>query len=71
MLCDPATNFSWSGSISPNAKIVMTASSIPIIIDPESPMKMRAGDQLWHRKPTHIPIRITETVAAGTIELML
>jgi hypothetical protein len=70
VLCEPATYLSWSGSIWPKARMVMTASIMPSTIEPESPMKIRAGDQLWHRNPRHMPIRTTETMAAGTIVLM-
>ncbi len=42
----------------------------PISIDPESPMKIRAGCMLCGRKPRHMPIRTTENSVAGAAASM-
>ena len=43
--------------IGPAAVVDAAASMRPISIEPESPMKMRAGWKLWGRKPAHAPAR--------------
>ena len=40
------------------------ASEKPSSIDPESPMKIRAGKKLWRRKPSVAPKTIAEKIAA-------
>ena len=44
--------------------IVVVASSRPMSIDPESPMKTRAGLKLCGRKPTQTPISAAATTPA-------
>lgn len=54
-----------SGSTCPVIEIAEAASTSPISIDPESPMKIRAGCMLCGRKPRHMPIRIAANSVAG------
>ena len=44
--------------------MVVVASSSPMSIDPESPMKTRAGLKLCGRKPTQMPISAAATTPA-------
>ncbi|CAM5729400.1 hypothetical protein SMICM304S_01003 [Streptomyces microflavus] len=46
-------------------EIAAAASTSPINMEPESPMKIRAGCMLCGRKPRHMPIRIAVKSVAG------
>ena len=46
-------------------EIVAMVSSMPSSIDPESPMKMRAGWKFHGRKPTQMPTVIVDKRAAA------
>ena len=52
-----------SGSIWPVTMIAAAASTNPSSIEPESPMKMRAGYRLCGRNPTHAPTSAARTSA--------
>jgi hypothetical protein len=54
------------GSTRPVAVTAAAASMRPTSIDPESPMKMRAGLKLCGRKPRHAPAR-TAVIRAGAV----
>lgn len=58
-------SFIVSGSTRPVTEIAPAASTRPISIEPESPMKIRAGCMLCGRNPRHMPIRITVNSVAG------
>ena len=49
----------------PDADVVAPASIRPIIIDPESPMKILAGWKLYGRKPRHAPASVAAISAGG------
>src|SRR5882757_2193981 len=51
--------------IGPAAVVDAAASISPISIEPESPMKMRAGSKLCGKKPRHAPASTTEITAGG------
>ena len=46
-----------AGSTLPVSEIVAAANNRPSSIDPESPMKIRAGLKLWGRNPAQNPIK--------------
>jgi hypothetical protein len=51
--------------IGPAAVVAAAASIRPISIDPESPMKIRAGWKLCGRNPRQAPARTTDITAGG------
>ena len=54
---------SASGRIRPDALVVAAASISPMSIEPESPMKIRAGLKLCGRNPRHAPASTTASSA--------
>lgn len=67
---EPENRFIASGSICPVMEIAPAASTRPISIEPESPMKIRAGCMLCGRKPRHMPMRIDAKRVAGAAASM-
>ena len=51
--------------IFPEALVEAAARTSPISMDPESPMKIRAGWKLWGRNPMSAPARTAVTSAGG------
>ena len=51
--------------IFPEADVEAAASSKPMSMEPESPMKMREGSKLWGRNPAHIPTSAAAMMAGG------
>ena len=47
------------------AVIAAAESTSPTSIEPESPMKIRAGAKLCGRKPTHAPARAADSSAGA------
>ena len=56
--------YAFSG-MRPDALVEMVASMSPISIEPESPMKIRAGWKLCGRNPRHAPARAAAMSAGG------
>ena len=50
----------------PMMAMEVAASSMPSSIEPVSPMNIRAGCQLWARKPRQIPT-VTIAISAGAV----
>lgn len=61
---------SRSGSTWPVMEMALAASTRPMSIEPESPMKIRAGCMLWGRNPRHIPMRMAANSVAGAASSM-
>ena len=51
--------------ILPEAETQPAANSRPMSMEPESPMKIRAGAKLCGRKPAHTPTSTVEMIAGG------
>jgi hypothetical protein len=56
------------GSACPVAETAAAESIRPTSIEPESPMKMRAGLKLCGRKPRHAPAR-TAVISVGALAM--
>ncbi len=54
---DPNALLNTCGSVLVVAVVAAADSMRPTSIDPESPMKIRAGEKLCGRKPMHVPAR--------------